>query len=41
MVIDHKLTYQAINSQIPNITTMTVFYRKGGVLLAVRIDKLK
>lgn len=39
MVIDHELTYQAVTSQVPNITTMTLFYRKGGVLLAVKIDK--
>lgn len=39
MVIDHELTYQAVNSQVPNITTMTLFYRKRGVLLAIKIDK--
>lgn len=39
MVIDNELTNQAFKSQIPNTTTMTLFYRKGGVLLAIKIDK--
>ena len=39
MVIDHELTYHAVNSQRPDTKTMTVFYRKGTHLLAMKVIK--
>lgn len=39
MIIDHEMTLKSTNNQIPNNTTMTVYFRKRGVLLAIKINK--
>ena len=41
MVIDHELTHQGVISQAPNLKEMIVYFRKGGHLFAVKIDKNK
>lgn len=39
MVIDHGLTELGVNSQLPDKTTMILYHRKRGVLLATKINK--
>lgn len=41
MVIDHDLTELGVNSKLPDKTTMILYYRKRGVLLATKINKNK